>query len=34
MTDGYQVYDQIAEKHQHVHLRCWAHCWRNIVEAV
>ncbi len=34
MTDGYQVYDQIAQKHHLVHLGCWAHCRRYFVEAV
>ena len=33
MTDGYQVYDQIAQKHHLVHLGCWAHCRRYFVEA-
>ena len=26
MSDGYAVYDQIAQAHQLVHLACWAHC--------
>ena len=28
MTDGYEVYDTVAQAHQLVHLGCWAHCRR------
>ena len=34
MTDGYEVYDAIAEKHQLVHLGCWTHCRRYFLEAL
>ena len=34
MTDGYEVYNQIAQLHQLVHLGCWAHCRRYFIEAV
>jgi transposase len=34
MSDGYQVYDQIAQIHQLVHLSCWAHSRRAFVEAL
>jgi transposase len=33
MSDGYEVYDQLAAEHQLVHLGCWAHCRRYVVEA-
>lgn len=33
MSDGYEVYSQIARLHQLVHLGCWAHCRRYFVEA-
>lgn len=29
MTDGYEVYDVIAENHKLVHLGYWAHCRRR-----
>ena len=28
MSDGYEVYDTVADAHQLVHLGCWAHCRR------
>jgi transposase len=34
MSDGYEVYNQIAHTHQLVHLGCWAHCRRYFVEAL
>jgi hypothetical protein len=34
MTDGYEPYDAIAERHQLVHLACWAHCRRYFLEAL
>ena len=34
MSDGYEVYSQIAQAHQLVHLGCWAHCRRYFVEAL
>ena len=34
MSDGYEVYNQIAQLHQLVHLGCWAHCRRYFIEAV
>ncbi len=34
MTDGYAVYDQIAQAHQLVHLACWAHCRRAFNDAL
>ena len=34
MSDGYEVYSQIAHAHQLVHLGCWAHCRRYFVEAL
>ena len=34
MSDGYEVYNQIAQMHQLVHLGCWAHCRRYFIEAV
>jgi len=33
MTDGYEVYNAIAQTHDLVHLGCWAHCRRYFVEA-
>jgi transposase len=34
MTDGYEVYDAVAEKHRLVHLACWTHCRRYFHEAL
>lgn len=34
MTDGYEVYDTVAETHQLVHLGCWTHCRRYFYEAL
>jgi len=34
MSDGYAVYDQIANAHQLVHLACWAHCRRDFNDAL
>ncbi|WP_029524734.1 IS66 family transposase [Polaromonas glacialis] len=34
MTDGYAVYDAIAQAHHLVHLGCWAHCRRGFHEAL
>ena len=34
MTDGYAVYDAIAQTHGLVHLGCWAHCRRGFHEAL
>ena len=34
MSDGYEVYNQIAQLHQLVHLGCWAHCRRYFIEAL
>lgn len=34
MTDGYEVYDTVAETHQLVHLGCWTHCRRYFHEAL
>lgn len=34
MTDGYEVYNQIAQAHQLVHLACWTHCRRYFIEAL
>ena len=34
MSDGYEVYNQIAQRHQLVHLGCWAHCRRYFIEAL
>ena len=34
MTDGYEVYDTLAETHQLVHLACWTHCRRYFIEAL
>lgn len=33
MSDGYEVYRQMAQKHGLVHLGCWAHARRYFVEA-
>jgi len=33
MTDGYEVYETLAKKHGLVHLGCWAHARRYVVEA-
>lgn len=33
MTDGYEVYDTLARKHDLIHLGCWAHGRRYVVEA-
>ena len=33
MSDGYEVYNCIAQTHDLVHLGCWAHCRRYFVEA-
>ena len=34
ITDGYDVYNQIALAHRLVHLGCWAHCRRYFHEAL
>ena len=34
MSDGYEVYAQVALAHDLVHLGCWAHCRRYMVEAL
>ena len=34
MSDGYEVYAQVALTHDLVHLGCWAHCRRYVVEAL
>ncbi|KQV60854.1 transposase [Pelomonas sp. Root1217] len=34
MTDGYEVYDTVAQAHQLVHLACWTHCRRYFFEAL
>jgi len=34
MTDGYDVYDAVADAHQLVHLGCWAHCRRYFFDAL
>jgi transposase len=34
MSDGYEPYASIAEKHRLVHLGCWAHCRRYFHEAL
>ena len=34
MSDGYEVYSQVAQTHQLVHLGCWAHCRRYFHEAL
>jgi transposase len=33
MSDGYEVYDQIARQYSLVHLACWAHARRKFIEA-
>ena len=34
ITDGYEVYNQIAQAHKLVHLGCWAHCRRYFNDAL
>lgn len=34
VSDGYEVYNTIAQTHQLVHLGCWAHCRRYFIEAL
>ena len=34
MSDGYEVYDKIAHAHKLVHLGCWAHARRYMVDAL
>jgi transposase len=34
MTDGYDVYDKVAQTQQLVHLACWAHCRRYFHDAL
>ena len=34
MSDGYEVYNQIAQANQLVHLACWTHCRRYFIEAL
>jgi hypothetical protein len=34
MSDGYEVYAQVAHTHDLVHLGCWAHGRRYVVEAL
>jgi transposase len=34
MTDGYDVYDKVAQAHALVHLGCWAHCRRYFHDAL
>jgi transposase len=34
MTDGYEVYDTVAETHSLMHLGCWTHCRRYFHEAL
>ena len=34
MTDGYEVYDKIERANQFVHLGCWAHARRYMVDAL
>jgi transposase len=34
MTDGYEVYDKIAQANGLVHLGCWAHCRRYFHDAL
>lgn len=34
MTDGYEVYDKVAQAHGLVHLGCWAHCRRYFHDAL
>lgn len=33
MTDGYEPYNEVARTHELVHLGCWAHARRYLVEA-
>ena len=33
MTDGYEVYNAVAQTNGLIHLGCWAHCRRYFVEA-
>lgn len=33
MTDGYEPYNDVADKNQLVHLGCWAHARRYMIEA-
>ncbi len=33
-TDGYQVYDSIAESKEIIHLNCWAHALREFYQAL
>ncbi len=33
MTDGYAPYDDIAHRYELVHLGCWAHARRYLIEA-
>jgi transposase len=33
MTDGYELYNGIAQDHQLVHLGCWAHVRRGFIKA-
>lgn len=34
MSDGYEVYEEIARTHRLTHLACWAHCRRYWMEAL
>jgi len=34
MTDGYEVYETVAQTHRLVHLGCWTHCRRYFHEAL
>jgi len=34
MTDGYEIYDTVAETYKLVHLGCWTHCRRYFHEAL
>jgi transposase len=34
MSDGYEVYEEIARSHRLTHLACWAHCRRYWMEAL
>lgn len=34
MTDGYEIYDKIEKAHKLVHLGCWAHARRYMVDAL
>ena len=34
MTDGYEVYNEVARTHRLVHLACWAHCRRYWMDAL